>query len=136
MANNVTADELATVNGSIKAGAYLKVSGDVRTVNGSIQLRENTEVGQSVRTVNGSINLRSTTVGEDLKTTNGDIELVSSVVKGDIIFEEIGYSWNNDSRPTLRIDATSEVHGTIYLRREVKLRISEDAIVGEIVREY
>ena len=132
----VVVDELATVNGDIRAGQSLKVSGDVRTVNGSIKLKANSRVSESVKTVNGSIELQFTTVGEDVTTTNGDIELEGSVVKGDIIFQDVGDGWNNSSKPTLRVDADSEIKGTIYIRREVTLRISEDASVGEIVREY
>ena len=113
-------DELATVNGDIRAGQSLKVSGDVRTVNGSIK-QANSRVSESVKTVNGSIELQFTTVGEDVTTTNGDIELEGSVVKGDIIFQDVGDGWNNGSKPTLRVDADSEIKGTIYLRREVTL---------------
>lgn len=134
--NYVTAEDLATVNGSIRAGESLRVNEDVRTVNGSIRLKQRSIVIGSVKTVNGSVELTGTQVGEDVKTTNGDIELRNSSVDGDIIFEKVSYNSWNQSYPTLMIDADSKVHGTIYLRRKVNLRISDNAEVGEIKREY
>lgn len=133
----VTVEELATVNGSIITGHSLSLEGDAKTVNGNIRIKKNSKVGDSVRTVNGSIELTDTTVEHDLKTTNGDIELRgTTIVKGDIIFDEVSYSRWNKNHPTLRIDDDAEVHGTIYLKRKVNLKISEHATVGDIVRQY
>jgi hypothetical protein len=74
-------------------------------------------------------------VGQDARTTNGDIKLEASTILGDIIFDDFSSSWG-DSRPTLTIDEYSRVEGDIYLRREVKLRISDGAAIGEIIRDY
>lgn len=133
----VAVEALATVNGSITAGQSLNVDQEARTVNGNIRIRKNSKVGHSIRTVNGSIELTDTEVGEDVRTTNGDIELNgATIVRGDIVFEEVSSSSWNQSHPTLRISSDSEVHGDIYLGREVNLRISDGAKVGEIIQQY
>ncbi|MEX2469790.1 MAG: hypothetical protein WD396_08555 [Pseudohongiellaceae bacterium] len=134
--------EAGTVNGRIRVEEEVQVAGDLGTVNGDIRVHNGSHIAGHVRTVNGKISLHSAQVGDYVRTANGDIELRGSVVEGDIIFKGsrswLGrlFSFGGDRRPDLVIDAGSVVRGTIYLHREVDLRIHEDAQVGEIVHSY
>ena len=133
--DSVTLASVETVNGSIRAGTNLQVEGNVKTVNGGITLRAGSTVNE-VATVNGDIDLTMTQVEEDVTTLNGNITLTeSSKVQGDIVFDEVRKYFDR-SIPTLTIDATSSVGGTIHLYQKVRLKISESASVGEIIHHY
>ncbi|MEE4245470.1 MAG: DUF4097 family beta strand repeat-containing protein [Kangiellaceae bacterium] len=134
---SVTLRSVATVNGRISAGQGLTVVKSVETVNGRISLDSGSEVGGDVSTVNGGIELDGVTVSGDLSTNNGNIELQSTTVKGDIEVKKSKGWFNSDSddNPVISIDATSKV-GDIHLYREVKLEISEQAKVGQVIYHY
>lgn len=136
--DDVSARSLSTVNGGIRAGHNLKVTDEVSTVNGGIELGRGTVVGKDVSTVNGRIELSGTEVGGNVETVNGDIYVEdASVVLGDVVFEkDRGPGWWGKDEPTLIVDAESRIHGKIRLYREVRLRIHDDAKVGEIIEYY
>ncbi len=131
-----------TVNGDIRLAQDVRIEESVTTVNGGIRLEENSRVGGSVETVNGRIELSSARVARDISTVNGDVTLgKGSIVEGDISFEKPGRRWFGMGRvfsqkPVLRIDANSEVHGTIHLHQEVRLEIDDKARVGDIQRHF
>ena len=133
--DNVTMKSASTVNGSIRGGTNLQIHGGVATVNGEIILQSGTRLDQA-ETVNGDIELTTTQVGKNLSTVNGSITLTdNSSVLGDIIFEEDPSHFGR-SRPTLSIDSSSTVSGTIHLYQEVTLKIDDSASVGEIIRHH
>jgi hypothetical protein len=143
ISNNAQVNELSTVNGDIQALTYLSVKRDVSTVNGNITLGAGSMVGGDVTTVNGDIYLTQTFVSDDIKTKNGSITLVKgSIVEGDIEFEsqDDGGWWSDKSRehnpPTLTIDESSDVKGTIILHQIVVLEIENPALLAKVERRY
>jgi DUF4097 and DUF4098 domain-containing protein YvlB len=136
LADNVVADSLETVNGSIEIGEAAVVDDDVVAVNGSIRLGQNARVGGNVSNVNGSIELRGGEVGGDLETTSGDVELSDgAVVLGDLVVEKpANEGWFDGMRrdPRVVIGPGCRVDGTLRLEREVRLFISDSAIVGGV----
>ena len=140
--DEVTITRAETVNGGIRVGAGVTVKGSLRTVNGGISSRNGSVIEDSVQTVNGKVQLQATRVGADLKTSNGDIELSDgSVVVGDLVVSG-RRSWferflNHNRRPSeIVIDSSSSVLGDIHLYRKVDLRISDNAVVGDIIEHF
>jgi DUF4097 and DUF4098 domain-containing protein YvlB len=132
-----------TVNGAIRLGRDVQVASGLETVNGGVHTDPGCLVSVNIKTVNGKIELRDTRVGGNLRTANGDIELRDgSVVAGDVIIRG-KRSWldrfltiGNHRQSALEVDASSAILGDIHLYREVELRISDDAQVGDIIRHY
>lgn len=139
LSNNVTLKSAETVNGGIEAGEGLSVEQNMETVNGGIQIGASSNIGGSLYTVNGDINLSGVIVGKNIKTVNGDMFLKNGTqIIGDLIVESSGgtiFGWGNES-PTIEIDETSSVGGTVHLYKPAVLKISDDAKVGAIERHY
>ena len=137
LGDRVKVHSAATVNGSIEVKEDVRIEEGLSTVNGGISVEENSRIGGDLETVNGGIQIRGSVIDGNLTTVNGSIRLRDKArVRGDIIFEKPqGYS-GYPKPPMLRIDAGVSVEGTIHLYREIRLNISEDASVGEIIRHY
>ena len=139
LGDHVTIKSAETVNGGIEAGTELKVEGNLETVNGSISLGTSSHVGGNLITVNGDIYVPNTQVKDNIETVNGDVSIIKgSIVYGDVI---IGKSegWFSDwsrAKPSIKIDSSSQVKGTIHLYKRVQLDISEDAKIGAIKKHY
>ena len=130
--------EAHTVNGSIRSDRNLLVEANLTTINGRIKLRSGASIGEDVRTVNGDIQLADAIVGRDVETTNGSIRLMGTLVKGDVVFKDTFSNKydNRRDRPTLVVDADSEIQGRIFLERDVILKIDDAAKIGHIIRGY
>jgi hypothetical protein len=136
--SGVSAEDLESVNGSIRLASNVTVDGEVTVVNGKITLEEGTKVADGVSNVNGEISLTAAQVGGDLETVNGDVNLLSgSVLEGDLLIEKPGgMGWFRDKRkPRVVIGENARVNGTIRLKREVDLYISDSAEVGGVSGE-
>ncbi|MBT0588066.1 hypothetical protein [Alteromonas oceanisediminis] len=136
--NDVTVESVEIVNGDIQIGERFKAHDDVESVNGDISIDAAGDVSGDVETVNGDISLNNTLVGEDVETVNGDIHLFNnSVVMGDIIYERSNNKgWNQQNKPTLRIEKGSEVSGEIVLHRDVNLVIDDATTAAKVVRRF
>jgi len=139
IADSVQSESLETVNGSIKVATNVSIAGKISAVNGRIVIEANSVVSDIVSNVNGEIELSGAEVGAELKTVNGDVSLEDgSVVKGDIVVEErSGWGWGKSKsrKPRVVIGPGSRVLGTIILKREVELFISDTAEVGNVEGE-
>lgn len=139
LAAGVESESLKTVNGSIKVGESASIDGEIQAVNGRITVEKNSSVAGDVGNVNGQIELAGTEVGGNLKTVNGDINFVdASVLRGDLIVEKnTGWGWGKSKsrKPRIVIGPDSRIEGTIILKREVELFISETAEVGGVEGE-
>ena len=131
----------------ISAGFFFNVNAhddaklrDLDSVLGGLEVEKNGIV-RDVMTVNGDIVLTKVTVERNVTTNNGDILFTQgTLVKGDLIIKKSGdwfsgLSSSNDIS-VVEIDATSSVVGTIHLYKEVKLKIDENAKVGNIEYHY
>lgn len=139
--NNVSIRMAETVNGGIETGKSLKVEKSLETVNGGIWVGSESHVGNNVTTVNGDIELNNVIVDRNIKTHNGDVILNSgSIVKGDIIIEESSgwfSSWfTSQDTPLIKIGDGVQVHGKIHLYKKAKLKISNKAKIGDVVRHF
>jgi len=116
---NSTANEISTVNGSIKLGAEVKVEGNVSTVNGGIHSRSFAHIDGDMETVNGDMKVVETLITGDLSTVNGDVSLSEkSVVSGSIIIDR-DHSGNRkkEYKPlVITIDGKSKVKGNIEVK--------------------
>lgn len=135
--------ELTTTNGSIEVEEGVTVSGALSTVNGGIRCGAGTAINDGISTTNGSIRLRDTQVRQNIVTRNGNVHVLEgSEVMGDVVIKReprgwLGRQWfGHRTRPELRIDADSRIHGDIHLYREVELNIHPDAQVGNIIEHY
>lgn len=138
VAAGVKAESLATVNGAIRIDENVTVDGSVEAVNGSINVAKGSQIARDLSNVNGEIELAGSEIGGDVSTVNGDVELSDgAIIKGDLIVEKPGgFNWVKKSRkPEIVIGPGSQVQGTIRLKREVKLYISESAKVGGVSGE-
>lgn len=126
------------VNGDINAGDHLQVRAGIATVNGDINLHKNSQIENSITSVNGDINLVGVTVKEDIETLNGDVNLsVMSVIFGDITYKKPDSKWfDSDDKPTLTIDKTVKIHGSIILNRPVSLVFENPAHHQKVVESY
>lgn len=133
--DNVTAESLETVNGSIEIGESSTIHRGVGAVNGRISVARGTKVGGNVGNVNGSIDVTATEIGGNVETVNGNVSLNdASVVKGDIVIDKPSF-WSFGDKsdpPTVIIGPGSVVEGSIILKREVELYISDSARVGGV----
>ena len=135
--DDVTFNAAHAVNGNIKCGRNLKVIEDISTVNGRIRVDRGGRIEGSIRNVNGDIDLVGTQVQDNLETVNGDVDLVKgTVIEGDVVFRDSGNHRDNRNRPTLHVDADSQIKGTLYLYRPVRLDLDEGAKVSRIERPY
>ncbi|GAB5501305.1 MAG: hypothetical protein PsegKO_36160 [Pseudohongiellaceae bacterium] len=132
-----------SVNGGIRIDRDVRVAESLKTVNGGIHTGPGSSVGSDIKTLNGKIELRNSRIVGDVQSANGDIELRDgTVVEGDIIIRGkrswLGrlFSFGNHQLSELEVDADSTVLGDVHLYREVELRISDDAQVGDIIRHY
>jgi predicted acyltransferase (DUF342 family) len=139
IADDVKADNLTPVNGSVSVGTSSTVAGDVGAVNGRIKLEKGTTVRQDVGNVNGDIEFEGSEVGGNVKTVSGDVDLSDgAVIKGDLIIERPSMWSFGDGKtrmPVIVIGPGSAVEGTIQLEREVKLFVSTSAEVGGVEGE-
>ena len=98
-----------------------------------------TTVEDDVTNVNGQIELTGAQVGGDLETVNGDVSLMEqSVIKGDLVVNKNrGWGWGKSKKrkPRVMIGPGSRVEGSIILKREVELFISDSAEVGGVEGE-
>ena len=136
IADNVRSESLETVNGSIKVATNSSITGEITAVNGRIVLEANSAVSDGLSNVNGEIEISGAEVGGDLTTVNGDVSLEDgSVVKGDLVVEKNsgwGSGKSKSRKPRVVIGPGSRVLGTIILKREVELFISDTADVGGV----
>lgn len=133
--SGASTESLSTVNGGINVNENVTVDGSIEAVNGEIDIDSGSTVARSVANVNGEIELRDGTVEGDVSTVSGDIRLSgSAVVKGDIIVEKPGWSWNSKKSrvPDVVIGPGAKVLGNIHVERVVNLYISETAEVGGV----
>lgn len=134
--HKVTADDLETVNGSIRLESDSRIDGSVSAVNGSIRVDKGGRIERDLSNVNGDIEIDASEIGGSLSTVSGDVELADgAVIKGDLVVEKPGKSgwFNKDTRvPTVIVGPGCRVEGTLRLKREVKLYISESATVGAV----
>ena len=84
------------------------------------------------------INLVGVTVKEDIETLNGDVNLSDmSVIFGDITYKKPDSKWfDSDDKPTLTIDKTVKIHGSIILNRPVSLVFENPAHHQKVVESY
>lgn len=135
IASGSSADDVSSVNGSIRLGENVTVAGEVEVVNGKISLSTGTRVADDVSNVNGDILLTGAEVGGNLSTVNGDVSVTDgSTVHGDLVVEKPGgWGWKENKRkPQVTIGPNSKVLGTIVLKRQVELYISNSAEVGGV----
>jgi len=132
----VKADNLSTVNGSIKVAESVTVDGEIEAVNGRISVENGSSVADDVSNVNGKIALNGAEIGGDVATVTGDIDVVGgSVVKGNLIVEKPdnwGFGNKKTRKPRVVIGPGSTVKGNIELEHKVDLFISETAKVGGV----
>jgi len=130
-------DDIGSVNGSIRLAENVTVEGEVSVVNGKITLGEGTTVEDGVSNVNGEFQINGAHIGGNLETVSGDVWLnEGSVLQGDLRVEKPGWGWNREKRkPKIVIGPGARVVGTIDLKREVELFISESAEVGGVTGE-
>jgi len=124
-----------TVNGRITLGKRARVSEAIDTVNGSLLLEEGSEVSGDVSNVSGSIRLRSAHVGGGIRTVGGDIEIGadSRVDKGIRVEKSSSwFNWGNDKPVRVVIGPRAVVNGSLVFEREVELRVSDSAQIGEV----
>lgn len=135
--DDVVVESVEATNGAIRAGDRFVANGNVSTVNGSITLRKGSTVDGDIKTVNGAISLQGTRSGRDVETVNGDIEITdNSTVAGDVVFKRVNHRYHNEGLPSLTVDASSTIKGTLYLYQPVDLHIADGAHVGSIVKRY
>jgi len=137
--DDVNIKSAETVNGGIDAGSRLVVKGNLETVNGGIKIKKDGTIGGNVTTVNGDIEISKSKIEKNVKTVNGDVTLTDkTILNGDLV---IGTSsswfsnWNSE-KLTIKIDATSQVKGTIHLHKKVELKIDKEASIGKIEKHY
>jgi DUF4097 and DUF4098 domain-containing protein YvlB len=131
IASGSSADDVSSVNGSIRLGENVSVGGEVEVVNGKISLDTGTKVADGVSNVNGEIMLTGAEVGGDLSTVNGDVTLKDgSTLRGDLIVEKPGGWSNNKRKPKVIIGPNSRVLGNLVLERKVELYLHDSAEVG------
>ncbi len=134
--SQVRTQSLDTVNGTIRVSDNGQIDGSISAVNGAIDLGAGTFVDRNVGNVNGAITLEGVEVGGDVETVNGDIELSDgAAVHGDVIVEKpkrVGWFGGDSRVPEIIIGPGCRVDGTLRLKREVKLYISESAVVGGV----
>lgn len=131
---NANAEALETVNGDIELHEGARVAGDVETVNGDLRLHKGAEVGGRASNVSGRLTIEAAHVGAGLQTVNGDIDVgADSRIEGGILVEKPhGWSWGKQRNPRIVIGPRAVVQGTLDLRRDVELFVSDSANVGEI----
>ncbi len=131
------ADSLATVNGDITVDPGARISGGIGSVNGAITLGNGVLVGGSLENVNGTIRLSTARVNGGITTTNGNIDIRGdSRVEHGIRVEKAGDGGLlhfGNSVPRIVIGPRATVAGELRFEREVKLYVSDQATVGNIV---
>lgn len=137
LGNRVRVRNLGTVNGGIRVGDGVTVDGEISAVNGQITVGNGTNVAEDVSNVNGQIKVRGAEVEGDLSTVSGDVELAAgAVLKGDLIVDKpTGWGSRKQRKPKVIIGPGSRVEGSIRLKQEVELYISDTAEVGDVMGE-
>ncbi len=134
LSGHSTADELSTVNGSITLGADSRIKGTATSVNGRIRLAPGAGIDGKLSNVNGSITLDRAHIGGGIETVNGDITVgANSRVEGGIIVNKpTGWFHWNGTPPVIIIGPHAVVQGTLEFRREVVLKVSDSAQIGQV----
>ena len=125
----------STVNGRIALGKRARVSAGIDTVNGSLLLDEGSDVSGDVANVNGSIRLLAAHVGGGIRTVGGDIDIgADSIIDKGIRVEKSNswFNWGKDKPLHVVIGPRAVVKGSLVFEREVELRVSDSAQIGEV----
>ncbi len=138
LADDATADEAETVNGSVKLGRNARIARDASTVNGGISLEPGATIGGDASNVNGDIRLEAARIAGILETVNGDITIGADAgVDGGIHVRKPGGGFLNfgssSGTPHVTIGPRAVIGGTLQFDREVVLRVSDSARIGEVV---
>ena len=137
--SGVVSDNVSTVNGSIRIDQSVQVDGYIDAVNGSIEVDKGTTIDGDVSNVNGKIELTGSQIGGNLSTVNGDvIRDDGTILRGDLVVDKPGgwnWGWKKRKPPRVIIGPDSRVLGTIKLKREVELYLSDSAEVGGVEGE-
>ena len=135
LGDKAQASEIGTVNGAVSLGEGARVSGKVEAVNGSIRLDKGAEIGGRASNVNGAITLDAAHVAGGLGTVGGDITVgANSRVEGGILVDKPGghFHWSRQRSPHVVIGPHAVVQGTLEVRREVVLEVSDSAQIGPV----
>lgn len=137
LGEGASADEAETVNGSIRLAADARLARGADTVNGGISLERGAVIGGDAGNVNGDIRLEAARVGGTIETVNGDILVgADSTVDGGIHVRKPGGGWLNfgtsSGKPRITIGPRAVVGGPLRFDREVELRVSDRARIGNV----
>lgn len=124
---------LHTVNGSVRVGRDVTVTGSVGTVNGSVTLEDDTSVDGDVETVNGALSCAPGTVTGDVSTVNGAITFAGTVVEGEVA----------TANGAIRLRSQARVLGDVVVEgkrrlgggsRPLEISIAEGSVVeGDVI---
>lgn len=136
LGERASAGKLTTVNGGIRLAAGAEVSGDVTAVNGSLELASGAKVAGRLGNVNGRISVAGGEVGNGIHTIDGDINVgPRSLVAGGIAVDRpadggrIGIRIDGKHVPRVVIGPGATVRGGLRFEREVRLYVSEEAVL-------
>ena len=131
------AEDLQSVNGSIRVAEDVYVRGDVEAVNGSISCDPDVKVKGKVVSVNGNIELQKTRVKRDVRTYNGHISLLdSTIIYGNVIVKRTKGSFERRKPLKIEIRNGSIVEGDVIAEREddnIELVLSDGGrVMGDV----
>jgi hypothetical protein len=138
ISSGVKAEDIDGVNGAIRIGKKVTITGEVSVVNGMIAIDSGSKIANDVSNVNGEISITGAEIGGNLSTVNGDVALNDGAnLRGDLTIEKPGgFNWNDDDEddrmPRVTIGPGSKVGGNIIAEREIELYISDTAEVGGV----
>jgi cytoskeletal protein CcmA (bactofilin family) len=132
---HATAESLDNVNGNITLDDGARVAGRAESVNGAMTLRSGAEVMGSLENVNGRIELTAAHVAGGIKTADGNIVINgnSHVEHGILVQQHHELIHFGDDTPRIVIGPGSTVEGELHFERQVKLYVSDRAVVGAVV---
>ncbi|MGA9423024.1 MAG: hypothetical protein WBW61_11720 [Rhodanobacteraceae bacterium] len=137
LAGNAVARSANTVNGHVSLEQNARIERTVEAVNGAITLERGADVAGKVSNVNGALTLHAAHVGGGLETASGDMEIGSdSHVEGGLLVDKpTGFSswfaWV-ERKPHIVIGPHAVVAGTLDIRRDVDLYVSDSATIGTV----
>ncbi len=131
LGDNAMAESIESVNGGVRMGEGVQVKFGVRIVNGNFDMASGSQVGGDVKTVNGSVHMDHAVIEGTLHSASASIQTgVGSEIRGGIYVEKRSRG-DNSRPPEITIGPDSRV-GDITAERDIVLRISRKALVGQI----
>lgn len=125
---------LATVNGDIQVGGNTSVNDGIESVNGAVSLLEGATVHGDITTVNGRITLDGATVNGNVENVNGGMTLSGvAVINGNLAVRQSRGVDATDQVPVVAIGPEATITGSLTFEREVVLKLSRSATIGEII---